>query len=712
MSALVAINDDDLPETFDNQQFSPFLLALNRYLDVVGVQMSIDELIAGLPVSGSAFGVEHAKRAVNRLDYAFDVRHARRIPKAELPVCVKCKDGTFLTVIAANDTGFVVLHPTLTESKTTVSIAEMKERYSGEYYIAAPTVNRLEQDYAGTKKNGHWFWSHLARQSWATVEIIVATLVANCLAIAVSLFALQVYDRVIPNASLQTLWVLAVGAFIAIAFEAILRIARGRLIDDMGRRLESEVSADLVSKLQGMKFDNKRTPPASLGSLMREFSSVREFFTATSMGSISDIPFVFIFLAVIYVIAGPIVIVVLIAMLIIILASLFTRRALSKISEEMQGANAAQSRLLNEITYGAEAIKLHRAENRFQSSWEDISLLIASKTQEQRASGAVLSFFSQAIQQSAYIVSVVVGVYMVIAGEFSIGAIIAVGLLTTRTIAPISQLSGAISRWQQVRVALEGLTNIANSEQDRSLDRQYARREVLRGDITIKDLSFRYLDDQDPVLQIPRLSIKAGETIAVLGRNGSGKSTLLKVISGLYGYESGEVRIDGLEMRQLDPVDLRRNMGVLTQDVTLFAGTLRENLTIGPKSVSESDLEDSLKFSGLWAMVERHPLGMDMQVADGGTGLSVGQRQSLGLSRIYLADPQILLLDEPTAAMDQNLEAETIVKLKTWLKGRTCILTTHRTEIISLCDRVAVFQGGQLALLGPRDEIIQKLKKA
>jgi len=328
-----------------------------------------------------------------------------------------------------------------------------------------------------------------------------------------------------------------------------------------------------------------------------------------------------------------------------------------------------------------------------------------------RATSAALAFLSQGLQQTAYIAVVIVGVYMVIAGEFTVGAIIAMSILTTRTLAPITQLSGAIARWQQVKVALTGLSTIMSSAQEQVVGRQYARRDVLLGKIEIEDLQFSYAEDQDPALTLKRFDVDAGEAIAILGRNGSGKSTLLKILSGLYDFTSGDVRIDGLEMRQIDPVNLRRNIGFLTQDVTLFSGTLRDNLTLGPAHVDEDMLKRSLVFCGLQKMVDRHPLGLDMPVADGGAGLSVGQRQSVGLARLYLADPQIVLLDEPTAAMDQNLEREVIQALRGWLKGRTCLLTTHRTDIVALCDKIAVLEAGKLAMFGKRDDVLADLSK-
>ncbi len=687
-----------------------FLDTLVAYLGILGKPISADELVFGLPVTLDAFAQDDAERALKRIGFVSKIDKAHVPDRIPMPFCARLKNGDYVNVVSFEDGFFNLQNTTIDGALVKVAQADFAEDFSGEYLFAAPTVEALEAKYVGQSGRGHWFWRHILSQKWLTLEILLATIIANAAAVSVSLFALQVYDRVIPNASLQTLWVLAIGAFVAITFEVLLKIARGRLVDDMGRQVEINLSAELAARLQGMRMNERQMGPAALGSLMRDFSSVREFFTATAMGSLADMPFVFVFLGLIYLIAGQVVWVPVAALVLIILISLLTRRTLSRISEDMQGTNSAQSRILNEMTYGAEAIKLNQAENRFQTAWEDLALLASSKTQDQRATSARLAFMSQGIQQIAYVSAVVAGVYMVLAGEFSVGAIIAVSILSTRAIAPVTQLSGAISRWQQVRVSLDGLSTIVASTQERTHTRQYSRRDNLKGHINIVDLKFRYGEDQDLALHVGQLDIQPGETVAILGRNGSGKSTLLKLLSGLYTFEHGEIRLDGLEIRQLDPVDLRRNMGVLTQDITLFSGTLRDNLLLGPRTFSETDLEGALKFSGLWATTSRHPLGMDMPVADGGVGLSVGQRQSLGLARIYLADPQIVLLDEPTAAMDQTLEAEVIARMEEWLQNKTCILTTHRTEIIGICDRIGVMQNGKLALIGPRDEIMAQLQ--
>lgn len=691
---------------------SDILSGIVIYLQCLGRSVDADTLVTGLPVTHEDFSIPDVPRALARIGFSSRIRHSKIINRPNFPLCILMNDGRLETLLGFDGETYVLAHKTLPDSVWYLTKEQMDEFYAGVYITAAPTVESLEKTYVGSRDDGHWFWGQLKKHRLLTAEVIIATLVANALAVAISLFALQVYDRVIPNASYQTLWVLAVGALIAIVFEVSLRISRARIIDDLGRQVELQASAELMTRLQGMRLSAREMGPATLGALLRDFASVREFFTASAVGSAADIPFTFIFLTLIYLIAGPIVWVVFTACCVIILFSFVSRKALAKISEDMQGANVAQSRLLNEITYGAETVKLNRAENRFQQKWEGLSDLISSKTKENRAVSSRQTFVSQGFQQTSYILAVVAGVYLVLAGDLTVGAIIAVSILSSRTIGPISQLSATLARWQQVKVSLTGLDQIVNAEQERSADRHYSKKTTLKGDIEMERLIYAYGEDQAAALNIPKLDLASGKTVAILGRNGSGKSTLLKLISGLYNFSEGDIRIDGLDIRQIDPVDLRRNIGYLPQDVTLFSGTLRDNLLLGPMPKTDEELDQALEFCGLKVMVDRHPLGLDMPVLDGGVGLSVGQRQSLGLARVYLADPQIVLLDEPTAAMDQMLERSVIANLKVWLAQKTCILTTHRTEIVSLCDSIAVLEAGRIATMGDRDTVLAQLSSS
>jgi ATP-binding cassette subfamily C protein LapB len=344
--------------------------------------------------------------------------------------------------------------------------------------------------------------------------------------------------------------------------------------------------------------------------------------------------------------------------------------------------------------------------------WDELNVLGAAKSSEQRKLAGFLTFWSQGIQQITYLSAVVLGTYLVFAGQFTVGTIIATGILTSRTLAPLTQLSGTMARWSNVKTALEGLNAIALAPQDADDDRNFLRREDIDGEYAVRELQFRYEDEGAPTLDITALDIKQGQIIAVLGANGSGKSSMLKVLAGLYAPTRGRVLLDGAEMSQIDPRDIRRNVGYLGQDVRLFAGSLRDNLNLGGLERDDDRLLNALDFSGLGLFVRSHHRGLDLEIRDGGEGLSVGQRQSIGWARLWLQDPRVCLLDEPTASLDQSLETGLVERLGPWLDGRTALIATHRMPIVGLADRTMVLKDGRLVVDGPRDQVLAHLSQS
>lgn len=341
--------------------------------------------------------------------------------------------------------------------------------------------------------------------------------------------------------------------------------------------------------------------------------------------------------------------------------------------------------------------------------WSELMTLSAVTSSDQRKLASALTIWAQGVQQATYVAAVVIGAYLVFAGQFTVGSIIAVGILTGRTLAPLSQLASTMARWGNVRTALDALEDIAHAPQDHETGRSYLRRDRLTGHYELREIQFRYSDEAATVLDIPALAILPGQHIAVLGANGSGKSTLLRLLSGLHGPSRGRILVDGTEMGQIEPRDLRRAIGYLGQDVRLFAGSLRDNLTFSLLERDDDRLMEALDFAGLGPFVKAHPRGLDLELGDAGAGLSVGQRQSLGWARLWLQNPSVCLLDEPTAALDQRLEATLVSRLEGWMQGRTVVIATHRMPILSLTDRVMVLQNGRLAVDGPRDQVLAHL---
>lgn len=649
--------------------------------------------------------------ALTSLGLEADVDHNQPSQPATWPALALMRNGQAVMVLSQDGDQLRVYEAGANGASIDVARSEFDAVYTGTVLRAEMPIADLAARHAPRRLQDHWFWGEIPKFKRYFADVALGSFVANMLAVAVALFSLQVYDRVIPHQSTATLWVLAAGAFVAILLEAGIKAARARLMDGAGRKIEMNVQRLLMDRILGMRSDARPTSPSGLFAAMREFGSVREFFTASSVGTLTDLPFIFLFLALVASIAGNVVWVLIAGGILMVLPGFFLQKRMIAISQETQGASTKASRLLHEAIYELDTIKTQRGEDRVKRLWTELNMLSAVKNSEQRKLSAWLTFWSQGVQQATYVSAVILGTYLVFAGEFTVGSIIAVGILSGRTLAPLTQLSGTLARWSNVKSALDGLDTIAGADQDEAEGRTYLRRESLRGNFEIREMRFAY-DEDTPGIDVPGLAVEPGQRLAILGANGSGKSTFLKVLAGLYAPTAGRVMIDGVDMAQISPKDLRRSIGYLGQDVRLFAGTLRDNLNLSMLEREDDRLLQALDFAGLGPFVRGHAKGLDLEIRDMGEGLSIGQRQSIGWARIWLQDPKVVLLDEPTAALDQTLERTLVSRLETWLEGRTAVIATHRMPIMKLTDRTLIFQNGRLAVDGPRDQVLAHLKSA
>lgn len=641
-----------------------------------------------------------------------EVVSAPQLTEDQWPAIALMTNGQFVLVLAQSRGDLVIYDKTRPDNRAHVPLSDFEPFYYGLLIRAEAPLKKLEKTHVAVKQTDHWFWGQFLQFRRHVTEIALGSFVANLLAVSVALFSLQVYDRVIPHQSEATLWVLAGGAALALLMETFLKLARARLMDGAGRQIELKIQAILMERLLGMRSDLKGRSPSSLFSAVREFGSVREFFTASTIGTLADIPFIFVFLLLVASIAGNVVWVLILGGILMVVPGFFLQKKMIRLTQEMQGASAKSGRLLQEAVFELDSVKTLRAEDRFQRLWNELAALSALKSSEQRKLASALTFWSQGVQQATYVAAVIMGTYLVFAGQFTVGSIIAVGILTSRTLAPLTQLSGTMARWGNVKGALDGMENIVLSEQDADQNRTYLRRENLEGHFELRDVRFSYEDEGLTAVEIPQAVIQPGQKVAILGVNGSGKSTLLKILTGLYAPTEGRILIDGTEMNQIDPRDLRRGIGYLGQDVRLFAGTLRDNLNLTMLETDDDRLYAALDFAGLGQYIKGHHKGLDLEIHDGGAGLSIGQRQSIGWARLWLQNPRICLLDEPTAALDQTLEATLVSRLEKWLEGRTAVIATHRMPILSLTSRTLILQNGRMAVDGPRDEVMAHLTRA
>jgi ATP-binding cassette subfamily C protein LapB len=691
----------------------PLQEALIVLLKQHGVASNLDHLMSGLPVVNSELPVDLLDRALNRYQYKAKWRSTKPLNLKTFPACVALASGYYAVVVGREGDGFLVLDGETPDIVHTIRISTFDTARAQQVLHIFPTVDLLLKRHAPPHTKGHWFWGRLFAQKAFLLDIFTASLVANILAIMVSLFALQVYDRVIPGQAEVTLWVLAGGVTIAIFFEAVLRIARARLIDGLGKDSEIDITSDLFSRVLHMKIDKRPATPGGIVHMLREFGAVKEFFTTAAVGVVADLPFVFVFLALVYAIAGNVVFILMAGALLILIPSFAVQKKMAKLAEENMGGTLAASRLLTEAAYGLESLKANRSEPYFQKQWEEIIALNAIKTTQQRALGSFLSFWATSMQQFTYVCAVIACVYMVFANELSVGAIIAVGILSTRSLSPITQLSQIMSRWQNMKTALRGLDALVSAEvdNDTQAEQDQVRRDRLGGAYLFQNVKYLHPGSKSVGLKINRYEIKPGDRVALMGPNGSGKSTLLRLFAGLLEAQEGEVLLDGLDVRQINGNDLRRNIGYLPQEIVMFRGTLRDNLSQSGAAFSDEDFFEALEFSGLEEFVKQHREVLGLNISDGGQGLSIGQRQSIGIARLFLQDPSIILMDEPTSALDQTLEMEIVQRLGAWIGNRTCIIATHRPLILSQLKKITMLNQGQIVISGKRDAVLKKLNK-
>lgn len=554
----------------------------------------------------------------------------------------------------------------------------------------------------------HWFWQHFRKAKRQIGEISLASVVSNVLALAGILFSMQVYDRVIPAQSLPTLWVLFIGVLLAAAIEYFIRLARTGVSDYMGKQIDLKVSSMLFARAMAIKNEARPKSTGSFISQLREIDQVRELLTSTTVGATADIPFVLLFLAIMASIGGPMVIIPIIAIPLIVIPGLLIQFPLARLAKEGMRESALRNAVLVETIEGVEDIKALQAEPYFQRQWEQTHEVGAVIGMKQRLWGAKLSGWASSVQQLTYAGMLVFGTYLVLADEITTGTMVACSLLSSRTIAPLMQLTMVFSRWQHAKNAMKGLDDLLQKPLDRPEDKKMAHCPALSGYYQLRNVQYTYDAEKElNVLNIAKLDINPGEKVAILGRVGAGKSTLLKLLSGQACATQGKVIIDGVNMANVDPADLRRQLGYLSQESRLFFGSLRQNLMLGAPHATEQEMINALKISGALSIIQQDAASLDRLINEGGRGLSGGQKQMVLLSRMILRNPQVVLMDEPTASMDEQLEEHVLKQLASWLVGRTMVVVTHRPALLKLVDRIVVVDNGRIVADGPRDQILQ-----
>ncbi|MCS5597128.1 MAG: type I secretion system permease/ATPase [Alphaproteobacteria bacterium] len=699
----------------------PRLEALQILAGHYGRRTSLNALTAGLPISKEGVSPALFIRAAKRADLNAQLVERTLEALVTLPIfpCIALLKGGQACIIwdakphDEDEYHLTVQFPEEAGEKATVTLAELQRSYNGYAFFVRPVAHIDDRAGPATIDSSRdWFWQSLKDNKKIYIESGIAAIMINMFALANSLFIMNVYDRVVPNGeqSYPTLVVLAVGVFIVFIFDFILKNLRAHFLDYAGKKADVKISSSLFEQILGMQLHARPASAGVLASNMREFETIRDFFTSATMATLIDLPFALFFVLIIMIIGGPVAFVPLIAMPLVLLGGWILQKPLERIIKESMHENALKNALLFETITGLETIKTQAAEGHTQRRWEELTEKAARTSVKSRRVAIFAQNYSLFVQQVASIAVVIVGVFMINAGLLSMGALIACVILSGRAMAPLAQVSGLLTRFNQSREAFKQLDDLMKKPVERPSDKHFITMPHMEGDVFYSDVVFRYPSQTRPALEGINFRIPKGERVGIIGAVGSGKTTLERLLLNLYQPESGSIQIDGTDVRQIDPGDLRRNVGSVQQSPQLFFGTVRENITMGHETAPDSAVLRAAELSGVMEFLRDSEAGLDTQVGERGEALSGGQRQAIAIARALLYDPPILILDEPTASMDPASENRLRKRLESITEGRTTILITHKGSMLTLVDKLILIDRGKLVAYGPKDDVIAKLQ--
>lgn len=709
----------------DGVERIPLLVgSVSTLMQLLGKSVSPTLLVGGMAGAPREATLAACLRAAKR--WGLDARivqrtHLTDISSLTLP-CILLLHGdrscvlirrTYAADGEENGASAEVIFPEEGKHQKTVPLDALETEYAGHAVFAAldgPLDARTKN--VGLRRFKHWFWDVIAHYLPLYKHVILATVIINVAAVATSLFAMNVYDRVIPNHAVETLWVLAVGVGFAYVVDFILRNVRGYFVDMAGRNADVVLSSLLMRKVLGLRLDSKPESTGALVNNLREFEALREFFSSSSLTVLVDLPFLVLFLFLIFLIGGPLAFVPLAAVPFMLVLGLIFQALSQRNTEQFYRQNMQKNALLVEFLTGLENIKASMAENRLLALWEQLADASAESGRISKRYSTLASSTANVLSQMVSVAVIVWGVYLITDGSLSMGGLIACNILAGRAMAPLMQLAGMVSKVQQSRMALNTLNTIMALPSESDPDREHVDFGLLQPGFTFENVTFAYPNSERPSLDELSLTIRPREKVGIIGSMGSGKSTVGRLMAGFYAPQSGTVRFGGVDIRQMEPSDLRVRMGILPQDVTLFYGTIRDNIALGDHGVEDRFIMRAAYLAGASDFIRVHPDGFGAQVGERGANLSGGQRQTVALARALIHNPEVLILDEPTSQVDKMTEAAIKHRLAKVIADKTLIIITHRPALLELVDRVIVLEKGKVVADGPRDAVLQSINPA
>ncbi len=708
-----------------HHQYDPLLECLVIFAKRHNRPISIEALISGLPVKPGAdgpelFSIDNPKglfsRVASRAGFASRLIHRDldKLSRLLLPCILVLRNGSacILESIDRKNRRAKVIYPEIGEGEEWLQLEQLKQEYLGYAFLLK---KELQQDAAQQKasdndSSGHWFWGTLARSREIFASVLLSSILINLFILATPMFTMNVYDKVVPNDAIATLWVLAAGIATVYIFDTLLRFVRTYLLEIAGKKSDIIMSSKIFSQVLNLKMEQWPPSIGAFASQLREFESIRNFFTASTIATLVDLPFAIIFLLVIYYIGGPMIAVPLIIIALLMLYSFILIKPLKTSVEATYEASANKNAHLIETLRTIKTVKALGTSNYAQWVWEESSGTIANRSMRARMLSSSISVVTNLMVQFNTIGLIVFGVYRIGDLELSLGGLIAIVMLASRAIAPMGQIAALTTSFEQTKTAFRSLDELMQKATERPEGKSYVRRPGFEGAIQFRDLDFSYPEAPKKSLSGINLQIRAGEHVGIIGKVGSGKTTLMKLIIGLYQGSTGSIAIDDIDIDQIDPADLRKNIGYLSQDIELLRGTIRENIAYKDLHVNDEKLIRAAAISGVDLFVNQLSQGFDTQVGEDGGYLSGGQRQAIALGRAVLLNEPILILDEPTNSFDNTTESIVKERLLEYTRDRTLLLVTHKAPMLHLVERLIVMDQGRIVMDGPKEEVLNALK--
>lgn len=692
----------------------PLLDCLVEITRLHGVTATAQALSAGLPLEEHRLTPALLPRAAARAQLSARVvkRTLDSISQDLLPAILLLNGERACLLLKKDGDNYVVSHPELGGSSMEMSAAELSAQYTGLVCFVRPQFRfDARAPEVAKVRERHWFWAAIMENRRLYRDALIAALLINIFAMAMPLFTMNVYDRVVPNNAVETLWVLAIGITLVVIFNMILSTARSHVVDSASKRVDVRLSAQIMERVLDLRLEGRPVSVGSFAANLRSFESIRDFIASATITTLVDLPFILLFLVALAWISPWMILPPLVAIVLILLVSLAAQARMESLTMASFQASSQRNATLVEALTGLESVKTLNAQGSIQRNWERATEYIALTGGKLKLISSSTVGFVQAIQQLVSISVVIIGVYQAQESAISMGGIIAASMIAGRCLAPLGQVAGLLMQYQNARTSLGSIDNYMKLPVERPAEAEFLHRPVFHGGIEFRDVTFSYPGSKQPVLKKVSFKLQPGEKVGIIGRIGSGKTTLEKLALALYQPTEGAVLLDGIDVRQIDPADVRRAIGHVPQDPLLFYGSLKHNLSMGAPYADDASILAAANMAGVTDFANQHPDGFDMVIGERGESLSGGQRQSVAVARALINDPPILLLDEPSSNMDHQSEAQLRKRLGEASASKTILLVTHRTALLELIDRLIVIDNGHIVADGPKEQVVEALRQ-